>query len=157
MEELLKAVEIDGERYIAKKLGVFDSFPIAMIIMRKLPALFELVSPMLDNKESSLSQGDTADSIDMMEQINLLSDCIGSLGEEEARKIIETSLKHISKCLPAGDIPVMNKNGTFGVEGFEYDMKKTLWAVKEVLLFNLTGFFPESSQNLAEAASRLSQ
>jgi len=42
-----------------------------------------------------------------------------------------------SEFLPAGPIPVLNENGTFGVEGLEND-------AKTVLAFNVSDFFTES-------------
>jgi hypothetical protein len=52
-------------------------------------------------------------------------------------------LKVCFEVLPAGEVCIMNENGTFGVLGLERDTKNVLALTAHSLMFNISGFFGE--------------
>lgn len=125
-----KIVEVQGRQFEIKK---FDAFTGGYIIFQ----LFEKFMPMgLENKvqvQENKSLGDVLPSgrvgMSKAEFISFIKDCLSAVGE----------------VLPARTAPIINPNGTWGVNNIRDNTILVMLLVVHVLIFNVKDFFNEDT------------
>lgn len=136
----LKNITIDDESYVISKISAMDSFPLVHLMSTKLVPLATKLFTGNDKESDS--------SIDDVEQmIQILVPIAEKITEEEYQNNIKLCLTHAFKVMKAGNTPIMRKDGTYGVEGFEFDVIKTFKIVVEVIKHNVGVFFREGFLN----------
>lgn len=66
---------------------------------------------------------------------------LGNLSEDDFNYIQKKCLQVCSEMMPAGLVPILNDNGSFGVIGLEEDTMTVLALTVHTLIFNVKGFF----------------
>ena len=157
-----KNIEIEGRKFVVKKYTAMDGLKVAKLILAKVIPIFQDFVPLVTkissrkptvalNKDGADgSAKDSAAASEMLsEQVgNISLDTIASAIEkvsgEDFDYIVTKSLQNISEVLPAGEAPVMYSNGTYGVEGVEYDPILVLRLTCEAVMWSCGDFFDGS-------------
>ena len=158
-----KTIMIGEESFIIRKLSVTEAFPILQLsLVQLLPAIGEMgkaekktSKPGEPSALKAKGEDDGFSIPDINSLIEILLPVLSGLTEEDYNTVIKLCLTHASKVLSAGPAPVMRKDGTYGVEGFEYDAMKTFKLVFEVIKYSIGVFFPENFQSLAGLTSAM--
>lgn len=136
-----KSVELQGRKFKIKTFDAFTGSYIAFTIFEKmLPmGVEEKVGGMLQaegkNPEMMLPQGRAL--MTKGEFYSFMKDCLSVVYEE----------------LKSGDVPVLNKNGSWRVADLENNTMLVLMLVVNALAFNITDFF--TGDGLKELMSSL--
>lgn len=149
---ITKNIEVDGRRFIVKKYTAMDGLKIAKLIMAKILPIFQdfipLVQKMQTKRPDDKKEAETeAVSDEMLSEIteNLSLDTIAAalekISDQDFDYIMKKSLQSISEVLPAGEEPVMHGNGSYGVEGIEYDPIIVLRLTCEAVMWGCGDFF----------------
>ena len=134
-----KTVELFGRKFKIKKFDAFTGSYILFTIMQKvLPAGMENQIP----GENSASLSET------------LPQNRSSMTKQEFTKLLRDCLTVVSETLPAGDRPVFNENGTWGLNDMEDNAPLVLLLAVNVLIFNIGDFF--AANGLSELRKSLS-
>ncbi|WPS86463.1 hypothetical protein SMD22_18395 [Brevibacillus halotolerans] len=129
-----KDVEINGRKFRIRKFPAkVGSFMIIKLTAILAP-MFAGIKPNLKAKSADDINTDDIDVTGVLEQLTNLS-------EKDFDYIQEKALSVCYELLPAGLAPVLNVNGTFGVEDLEDDTVTVMALTVHVLTFNLTSFF----------------
>lgn len=155
-----KNIEVDGRRFVVKKYTALDGLKVAKLILAKVIPMFQDFIPLLTKMTDTKKQpngvdvpanGDKAEpeKVSVSEVVgNISLDTIGvaleKISSEDFDYIVTKSLQNISEVLPAGAAPVMYSNGTFGVEGIEYDPILVLRLTCEAVMWSCGDFFDGS-------------
>ena len=154
-----KNIEVEGRRFVVKKYTAMDGLKVAKLILAKVIPIFQdfipLLTKMTDSRKPPLALNkDGTDApvngnISASELVDNISlDTIGlaleKISEEDFDYIVTKSLQNISEVLPAGEAPVMYSNGTYGVEGIEYDPILVLRLTCEAVMWSCGDFFDGS-------------
>jgi len=140
MDDKEKYIEIEGRRFVVKKFSAKVAIKMTKTLLAKgLPAFSAFTG---GNTSLNIDNKDFIDDNTVL--INSIGEVLDKLSDEDLDKVIDTSLLYCSEILPAGQVTVLNKDGTFGVIGVEDDLILTLRLITEVLMFNYMGFFDES-------------
>lgn len=137
LKKLYKDIEIKERHWRIKKFdartGAFMAFKIA-----------GMLAPILQNLDLSKIM-----KAEKLEDINLkdfnISDTISgltNLTEDEFYLIQNKCLGVCYELLEGGEAKVLNKDGSFGVIGIEYDAEIVLALTAHAITFNVQGFFP---------------
>jgi len=132
-----KDVEVAGRKFRIKKFSArVGSFMILKLttILAPLFSSFK-VDPNVKSPED-IEIGD----INITGIMNQLT----NISEKDFNYIQEQALRVCFEHLPAGLSPVLNENGTFGVEDLEDNTAAVMALTVHALAFNLTSFFQES-------------
>lgn len=154
-----KNIEVEGRKFVVKKYTAMDGLKVAKLILAKVIPIFQdfipLLTKMTDSRKQPLALNkDGTDApangnISASELVDNISlDTIGlaleKISEEDFDYIVTKSLQNISEVLPAGEAPVMYSNGTYGVEGIEYDPILVLRLTCEAVMWSCRDFFDGS-------------
>ncbi len=154
-----KNIEVEGRKFVVKKYTAMDGLKVAKLILAKVIPIFQdfipLLTKMTDSRKQPLALNkDGTDApangnISASELVDNISlDTIGlaleKISEEDFDYIVTKSLQNISEVLPAGEAPVMYSNGTYGVEGIEYDPILVLRLTCEAVMWSCGDFFDGS-------------
>ena len=136
MPVLFKDIEVEGRNFRLNKMNArTGSFMLFKLIKIITPIFKDLkLDNIEDIKDISL------DDLNLTEVMSSIFD----LPEKEFRYIQDNCLMVITEKLPAGDAPVLNKNGTFGVMNIEHDIALLMNLTVQSLFFNVSGFFEGS-------------
>lgn len=165
---ITKHITVDDRQFVVKKYTAMTGLKIAKLVMAKVLPVFQDFIPLLKNMqadnskpklekkgletESGTENNTEADSM-MFEEVvdNISLDTIASALEKVSDKdfdyIMAKSLQSITEVLPAGEQPVMYNNGTFGVEGIEYDPIFVLRLTCEAVMWGCGDFFDGNRWN----------
>lgn len=119
--ETHKKFDFNGRSW---SIGKFDAMTGSYIAYKLMSELVPMVPGLHEKLGMEAPQG--APAMSKADFIELQKDCLGVCAE----------------LLPAGPAPVLNPNGTYGVEDF--DMKTALALTVQVLVWNLKDFFDEN-------------
>lgn len=131
-----KTIKIEERTFFIKKMNAKSSLKLAKTILAKSLPAFSIFL-----EERKTKQVETIKENDMFLAIQ---NCLDTLEDKDLDKVIDTALQHCSKVLPAGNAPILNADGSYGVVGVDTDVILTLRLVVEVLVFNYEGFFDAS-------------
>lgn len=120
--ETSKQVEMDDRKWI---IGRFDPMT-GTYVAYKLMSEFIPMIPGIGAALGAALPGSGGKTMSKADFLDLQRDC----------------LSVCSEVLPAGNAPVINQNGTWGVQNF--DVKLCLGLIVQVLIFNLADFFDDS-------------
>ncbi|MFP3391017.1 phage tail assembly chaperone [Brevibacillus sp. SIMBA_040] len=140
-----KDVEISGRKFRIRKFparsGSFILIKLTTILMPIFTSLMPLFKSglMKDEKEGSFEDFKVDDKV-----ISTVMSHLGNISEQDFTYIQEQALKVCYESLSAGLAPVLNDNGTFGVEDLEDDTMLVMGLTIHALVFNLTSFFQGS-------------
>ena len=166
-----KNIEIEGRKFVVKKYTAMDGLKVAKLILAKVIPIFQdfvpLVTKISSRKSTVALNKDGADgsasNIIRFSVRALPLQCAASgnprphgsgcilavpaiekVSGEDFDYIVTKSLQNISEVLPAGEAPVMYSNGTYGVEGVEYDPILVLRLTCEAVMWSCGDFFDGS-------------
>lgn len=126
--ELYKSVDIDGERYVIQKFPAIVGLQIARLVITKATPLI-----------SVLEQEEITD-----EAVEKVLEVFGSISDEDISELVTKCLRFCYKVLPAGNQAIIDKAGNYGVDGIEYDLKKTVRLCYECIAWGASDFFAEN-------------
>lgn len=154
-----KNIEVEGRKFVVKKYSAMDGLKVAKLILAKVIPIFQdfipLLTKMTDSRKQPLalnkdgtdapangniSASELVDNI----SLNTIGLALEKISEEDFDYIVTKSLQNISEVLPAGEAPVMYSNGTYGVEGIEYDPILVLRLTCEAVMWSCGDFFDGS-------------
>jgi len=118
---LFKTFELDGRKW---RIGKFNAM-VGSYIAYKLMAE---VMPLGIAQQAGIPVPAGGKSMSKADFIELQKDCLSCCYE----------------FLPAGPAPVINENGTFGVEDLENNVKVVMALTIQALIFNVSDFFTEN-------------
>lgn len=119
--ETHKRFDFNGRSW---SIGKFDPMTGSYIAYKLMSELVPMIPGLHDQLGVPIPQG--AQSMSKADFLEMQKDCLGVCSE----------------LLPAGPAPVINSNGTYGVQDF--DMKTALALTIQALVWNLQDFFDES-------------
>lgn len=133
--ELIYDLEINGttRTFKIKKFDALTgSYLLYSLINKMLPAFLE--SGVVDEVRSQTGGEPNL--------ANLGSAISGAeMSEADFRKLQMTCLRACSEVLPAGEVPVIDSRGYFGVADLENDVAAVIGLTIQALTFNVKGFF----------------
>jgi hypothetical protein len=139
----------DGEaerKFAVYKFDAQTGFYISLLLSSKfLPILdsFEMGSMIIsafknNNEEDNDGLTEKALSSFSFEKI---SKALGGISKNDLKEIVTAALMNCHEILPAGQTPVLNENGTYGVDGIEFDYILTMRLVAEAIILSAGSFF----------------
>ncbi|MFT8350030.1 phage tail assembly chaperone [Clostridium saccharoperbutylacetonicum] len=132
--ETYKNIEVDGRKFRLKKM---DARTASYILFTKG---LSLITPLLKNiKFDSIDNFQISDL-----DISLLSDALNNISEKDFRFIQDNALQTVYEILDAGEAPVLNANGSWGINDIAFNGALIMTLTIQSLYFNIKGFFPES-------------
>lgn len=137
MKEKLVEIEVEGKKrtFVVKKFDArTGSYVIYTVLNRLLPSILEFSQPEARQK---LELGTTNAVTEMATKVLSSS----TLSEAEFLDLQNKCLRVCYEVLPAGNTPVINTAGQYGVIGLEDDLVTVFRLTLEALVFNLRGFF----------------
>lgn len=158
-----KAVEIEGHRYVIRKYTAMTGIKLAKLFIAKLLPLFQGFMPLLIDAVKNKTQGASVplptelfDRLDEMLSLDQIAETLDKMSEEDLEAVVHQSLMCVSEVLPAGNSPVMRPDGSYGVEGVEYDPLLTIRLVVEAVRWGLGDFFSANRWNSILARPQIS-
>lgn len=144
-EQLFKTVEIDGETYMIRKFTAITGLQIARLIISKMAPIIPALSA---------AQSDAPDAL--AKNVELLSQCLDSISDDEIAALTRKCLKVCKKKMAMGYTPCLNEDGTYGVEGLEYNLSLTLRLCFEAISWGASDFFAASGLGSILSVSKAS-
>lgn len=160
---ITKNIEVEGRKFVVKKYTAMDGLKVAKLILAKVIPIFQdfipLVKKMTDSRtpplalnksDTSASAKDSKAESEMISEVidnfslDTISLALEKISSEDFDYIVTKSLQSISEVLPAGEAPVMYGNGSYGVEGIEYDPILVLRLTCEAVMWSCGDFFDGS-------------
>ncbi|WP_289141552.1 phage tail assembly chaperone [uncultured Brevibacillus sp.] len=132
-----KDVEINGRKFRIRK---FPARAGSFMIIKMTTILAPLFSSIKPNRNIKAVEDVDFDGINIAGVIEHL----GNISEENFNYIQEQALRVCYESLPAGLAPVLNDNGTFGVQDLEDDTATVMALTVHAIVFNVTSFFQGS-------------
>ncbi len=149
-----KIEEIDGRKFIIKKINPKTSIKLAkLILLAGIPGFKcftktkNIIRDIIKNPndvDKDKMFDDIVDDINLEDIFEAIQKCLLSLSDNDLDKVIDWSLTSCSEILPAGNTPVLNFDGTYGVANIEDDLFMVVALTAKVLEFNFKGFFSDS-------------
>lgn len=139
-KEINKYIEIENRRFCISKYPAKDGLKTARLIIAKLLPVFEnFVSPakIAEIKNSNITENDIWELLNIDNVVKALE----LISDSDLDIIVERALANCYEALPAGNARILNENGTYGVDGIEYDYVLTMRLVAESLIWSIGGFF----------------
>lgn len=135
MREDSKIVEIAGRKFKITKMDAFTGGYILFTLIEKvLPSMLAYKFGATEEKPAEFS-GSTEDVMKAMPKIKL------ALSKEEFNNLLKDALSAVYEVLPARSAPIMNANGSWGVEGLEHNTQIVMILAVQSLAFNVIDFF----------------
>lgn len=131
--ETQKQIEIDGRKFILKKM---DARTGSFLLYR----LMKILAPVFKNVNLDQLKDDNIDNINLTELASSLLD----LSEDEFRYIQDHALYFVDELYPAGPMPVFNKNGDWGSLDIEFNMTLVMNLTIQSLMYTMKDFFTGS-------------
>ena len=163
--EKFKIIELDNRKFILKKINPKTSLKLARLILTAgLPGIecftqtkgiIKSVIHSSANADKDKIFDDIADNISFKNIFEAIQKCLLSLSDNDLDKIIDWSLTSCSEMLPAGETPVLNFDGTYGIADIKDDLFMVVALTAKVLEFNFNGFFKDSRWALLFKAAEL--
>lgn len=159
---ITKNIEVEERKFSVKKFTAMDGLKIAKLIIAKIIPVFQdfvpIVKTFTKSKPSISADGENSEvngneatvdeetALEMLGNISLdtIALALDKITGDDLDYIIKKSLQSISEVLPAGENPVMYSNGTYGVEGIEYDPILVLRLTCEAIMWSCGDFFAEN-------------
>ena len=143
--EKLKFVEVNGRKFAIMKMSAKNSLKVARLLTAK-------VLPFLDSFMELFKNGDLLDenseaSLDdflSVISLDVIAEALDKVDDADLDKLINFGLSHCYEVLPAGQMLVLNQNGTYGVSGIDDDAMFTLRLTIEAIAWSVQGFFDAS-------------
>jgi len=138
--EINKYIDIEGRTFCISKYPANDGIKTARLAIAKLlPAFEDFISP---EKFAQLTSGETSED-EIWELLNVanITRALELVSDDDIDTIFNRALLNCYERLPAGNARVKNANGTYGVEGVEYDYVLAIRLVAESLIWSIGSFF----------------
>ncbi len=135
--ELYTQVEINGQPYSIRKFDAKTGLKIARMVIAKAAPLIPLLEKAADGQE-----GKEKESSGMYEMVGAVLD---KLSDADLDMLVDKCLRVCYANLPAGQQPIMDDMGHYGVEDVEYDLGLTLSLCFEAIKWGASDFFDGKS------------
>jgi hypothetical protein len=146
-KEINKYIDVEGRKFCISKYPAKDGLKTARLIIAKiLPVLENFISPAAVAGLKEKNDGGELTQNDIFEYLNIdnITKALEMISDEDLDLIIKRALMNCYEALPAGNARILNENGTYGVDGVEYDYILTLRLVAESLVWSIGSFFDVS-------------
>lgn len=154
-----KYIEIEGRKFCVSKYPAKDGLKTTRLIIAKLLPVFEsFVSPEAITELRSMNLNNKELQVELLKYLNIenITKALEMISDEDFDILVNRALSNCYEMLPAGNTQILNPNGTYGVEGIEYDYILTLRLVAESLIWSIGGFFDVSRLTSIMKAIKLS-
>lgn len=141
MSNQIKFIEIEDRKFSIKKFDAKTSLKISKLIIAKILPVFEGVLPSLNSTDANNLRTEIADNTEEFISLEGISKALELITDEDLDKIIDASLMSCYELLPAGQVQVLNKNGTYGVATVENDPLLVMRLTAEAVIWSIGGFF----------------
>jgi hypothetical protein len=138
---------LSTRRFKVQKYPAMDGLKIAKVFIAKILPVFQTFIPLI-GEARKVKGGDGRSVLDNMldnlgQYLSLegIAETLDKIGPDDLDYIMKMSLQNVFEVLPAGDEPVMNPDGTYGVNDIEFDPMLVLRLVCEVVLWGVGDFF----------------
>lgn len=131
--EIYNRVTIDEQDYLIKKMTAKEGLKIARMILAK-------AAPLIKYLDRDASDGKINDSM-----FDVVGRALESFSDEDVDVLIDRCLRVCYLSTPAGQQPVMDEYGNYGVVDIEYDMGLIMKLCFEAIKWGASDFFEESS------------
>lgn len=158
MEGEQKIIHLGKRQFLIKKMTAKQGSWVAMQLFTKLiPIGVAAFGDMAKAKAMIKPETIPETKPSMLDSLKDLPAIQKLLTEEEFSRLQDTCLSCCYEVLKGGNIPVIGANGSWGVEGLEYDIVKVMALTINALTFSVAGFFEENAlQELTQSLSGLS-
>lgn len=133
MQNEYKDVELGKRKWRVRKFDARTGSFMLFKVMGILAPAFKQLDPKV-LKEAKVED------LNLTELISGLT----SLSEKDFNYIQDKCLGVSHELLAAGEVKVLNENGTYGVSNIEFDTSLVLGLTVHALMFNVAGFFGEN-------------
>lgn len=150
---LEKIVEIEERRFIIRKYNCFTGFKVSLIMTSKILPAIQSILPVIAGaikagNGSEITQEDYGNMLlsTLQDSFSLteISKALDMITSDDLDFVMRSALMNSYEDLGANRAPVLRSDGTYGVEGIEYDMLMALRLVCESIAFNIGDFFIEN-------------
>ncbi len=152
---ITKSIEVEGRKFLVTKYTAMDGLKIAKLLITKLLPTFQDFLPALKQLKTNGGSETDAESTDTAktEVERVVSDLIDNLSletianaldkdsEADFDYIVKKSLQCVSEQLKAGNAPVIDRNGNYGILDIEYDPLLVMRLTCEAVMWGCSGFF----------------
>ncbi|WP_242840693.1 phage tail assembly chaperone [Clostridium hydrogeniformans] len=146
MPVLFKDIEVEGRNF---RLNKMDARTGSFMLFK----LVKIITPIFKNLKVDNIEDISLDDINLTEVMS----SIFSLPEDEFRYIQDNCLKVVEEVLPAGPAIVLDKHGSYGVLGIEFNTGLLMNLTIQSLIFNVSGFFAGSPLSSIAKGLNISQ
>lgn len=148
MRQKQKSLVIGDNTYIIKKMNALEGAHFAVFATSKLVPLvggIRSIMGALTGVDDTVDTVDTDAEVILSDALGPIASALGSMKKEDTDTLIQTCMRHASVVLAAGEQPIMDSNGNWGVQDpdIEYNLPLCIQICVEVVRFNLDGFFGE--------------
>lgn len=149
----VKYIEVDGRKFQVHKFDAKASLKIAKLIIAKILPMLDTFLPALlhdgmpknaNDIPAKIADADTLGDLFSALSLEKVAHALDLIDEADLDRIIDISLRHCYEALPAGPVRVLNADGTYSVDGVEFDMLLMLRLTAEAVLGSAGGFFDAS-------------
>ena len=134
-KEIFTTVTIDGVEYRIEKFGVIPGFQIARLMLAKGVPVLSLLEKMDERDDNGV----------VIEAVGAL---LNALSDDDIAALVTKCLSVCTAVLPAGDQPVMDINGHFGVADVEHNLPLALRLCIHAIKWGASAFFGENGLSL---------
>lgn len=149
MRELVKEVDINGTSCRVRKMNALDGMVLLKFVAEKCMPLFNSVEALAGGTPENPAPENAPISNEAF--LSVLQKMLGSITNDEIRRLMTDCLHYAEVELRAGWTPIMDGK-RFAVEDMEYDVGACLKLCIEVIVFNFADFFGENGLHLNLAA-----
>lgn len=144
--EISKEIEVKGKTYKINKYKALEGGIIIKKIMNTIPELIEKLNIQTINLED----------INMVDLLKAISSALAKIDDKDLEYIQKYTLLNTQILTAAGEVDILNENGSFAIADLEYDIFSVHSIIAQTLFFNLKDFFPESLSTLLNAEGLIS-
>ncbi|MFV0240192.1 MAG: phage tail assembly chaperone [Lacrimispora sphenoides] len=146
---ITKSIEVEGRKFLVTKYTAMDGLKIAKLLIAKLLPTFQDFLPALKQLKTDAENTDTAKTevervvSDLVDNLSLetIANALDKVSEADFDYIVKKSLQCVSEQLKAGNAPVIDRNGNYGVLDIEYDPLLVMRLTCEAVMWGCSSFF----------------
>jgi hypothetical protein len=133
---------ISSRRFKVQKYPAIDGLKVAKVFAAKILPVFQTFIPLIGEARKGLANEEHIFSnLGQYLSLDGIAATLDKVEPDDLDYIMQKSLQNVYEVLPAGDAPVMNSDGTYGVMDVEFDTLLVLRLVCEVILWGVGDFF----------------
>lgn len=139
-KDIYTAITIDGAEYRIKKFDVITGLQIARLLLAKAAPLLPLLERMDVNR--------TDEEKDNGVLVDAVGTLLNALSDEDIATLVKKCLRVCAAVLPAGDQPIMDDSGHYGIADVEHNLPLALRLCIHAIKWGASDFFGANGLNL---------